>query len=138
MVAASVVLLGVVVWISLRTDESDRGELTPSQYDEAVAVVRHRVAMSRDASVTSAYAYVRSSNAGMRDVGCPRRVIHVTVAGDFPHTMVLPAVGQSATVTALTMDLDPATGRMCQAGTLTTLPPPTPDGAADLLPQLDR
>lgn len=87
--------------------------------------------------MTAAYALLQASDAGSRNNGCPSRIIHVTLAGHFPSSSVLPAAGMSATITALTVDIDPGTGETCQTGALTSPDLVAPSGSSNLLPELD-
>lgn len=117
---------------------ADRGMLTASEYDRAVAIARSTKAQEH-ATVTAAVAYVvagqvRNPNlSGRCNSG---RVLVVSLVGDFPGINVSPAPGaRSGPDMWVTVKADPTTGDACLEG-VSLGRFQTPSGSSNLLPAM--
>jgi hypothetical protein len=119
-------------------EAGDRGMLTASEYDRAVAIARSTKAEDR-ATVTAAVAYVVAGNVrapNLRGQCHSGRVLVVSLVGDFPGINVSPAPGApSGPDMWVTVKADPTTGEACLEGvSLGRFKAAT--GSANLLPAI--
>jgi hypothetical protein len=117
-----VLVAGLGAAVALHHHQSpaaDRGMLTASEYDKAVAIARSTKAEDH-AKVTAAVAYVVAGRVGTLNLQgqCNSgHVLVVSLIGDFPGINVSPAPGApSGPDMWVTVKADPTTGETCLEG----------------------